>query len=257
MVVDQVSPRSDRTHISGKLTLQQKQSGCQSKLSGTLERDMFLVCQSLETWPMIALESLLSRGYFLAQLSLFVKSVDMTFSYFATCCTFNLYLTLFAYLQVWIVSLHCDVWKVVLSAQWQTARVLLTIFAVHTCIAGARLFFVFVVEEYICCSYIVWKFVCTHCKERFLSVVQDDLVLDVRRDCLRIQSVCEDLSVVVSYILSSPHFDVLISKNKLTPQPQFPLFFSFCQNSVEQKLTHTYSFHIWIVVTSYSYEWSH
>ena len=42
---------------------------------------MFQVCQSLETWPMIALESLLSQGYFLAQLSLFVKSVDMTFSY--------------------------------------------------------------------------------------------------------------------------------------------------------------------------------
>ena len=82
MVVDQVSPRSDRTHISGKLTLQQKQIGCHSKLSRTLERDMFQVCQSLETWPMIALESLLSQGYFLAQLSLFVKSVDMTFSYF-------------------------------------------------------------------------------------------------------------------------------------------------------------------------------
>ena len=94
-------------------------------------------------------------------------------------------------------------------------------------------FFVFVVEEYICCFHIVWN--CTHCKWRFLPVVQDDLVLDVRRDCLRIQSVCKDLSVVVSYILSSPHFDVLISKNKLTPQPQFPLFFSFCQNSVEQK----------------------
>ena len=100
MVVDQISPRSDRTHISEKLTLQQEQIGCHSKLSGTLERDMFQVCQSLETWPMIALESLLSGGYFLAQLSLFVKSVDMTFSYFGTCCTFNLYLTLFGYLQV-------------------------------------------------------------------------------------------------------------------------------------------------------------
>ena len=96
MVVDQVSPRSDRTHISEKT----KQSGCHSKLSGTLERDMFLVCQSLETCLMIAPESLSSRGYFLAQLSLFVKSVDMTFSYFVTCCTFNLYLTLFGYLQV-------------------------------------------------------------------------------------------------------------------------------------------------------------
>ena len=100
MVVDQVSPRSERTHRSRKLTLQQKQIGCHSKLSGTLERDMFQVCQSLETWPMIALESLLSQGYFLAQLSLFVKSVDMTVSYFCTCCTFNLYLTLFGYLQV-------------------------------------------------------------------------------------------------------------------------------------------------------------
>ena len=85
MVVDQVSPRSDKTHISGKLTLQQKQIGCHSKLSATLERDTFQVCQSLETWPMIALESLLSRGYFLAQLSLFVKSVDKTFSYFGSC----------------------------------------------------------------------------------------------------------------------------------------------------------------------------
>ena len=145
MVVDQVSPRSDRTHISEKLTLQQKQSGCHSKLLGTLERDMFLVCQSLETCLMIAPESLLSRGYFLAQLSLFVKSVDMTFSYFATCCTFNLYLTLFGYLQVWIVSLHCGVWKAVQSAQWQTLRILSTISAVHTFTTGARLL-VFVAE---------------------------------------------------------------------------------------------------------------
>ena len=52
MVVDPVSPRSDRTQISG--TLQQKQIGCHSKLSATLERDMFQVCQSLETWPIIA-----------------------------------------------------------------------------------------------------------------------------------------------------------------------------------------------------------
>ena len=70
----------------------------------------------------------------------------------------------------------------------------------------------------------------------------------LQENCLRIQRVCEDLSVVVNYILSSPHFDVLISKNKLTPHPQFPLVFSFCQNSVEQKLTHVhihFTFGLW------------
>ena len=176
---------------------------------------MFQVCQSLETWTMIALESLLSRGYFLAQLSLFVKSVDMTVFISARVIPLiSIWLPLFGYLQVWIVSLHCGVWKVVQSAQWQTSRVLSTISAVHTFIAGARLVCVCCRGIHTWCFHIVWKFVYTHCKGRFLPVVQDDLVLDVRRDCLRIQSVCGDLSVVVSYIPSSSHFDGLISKNK-------------------------------------------
>ena len=151
MVVDQVSPKSERTHISGKLTLQQKQIGCHSKLSGTLERDMFQVCQSLETWPMIALEFLLSRGYFLAQLSLFVKSVDMTFSYFCTCCTFNLYLTLYVWLLASLNSFFA-LWCLKSCSVSSATDVKGTLN--YICCAYFH-FFVFVVEEYICCFHIV------------------------------------------------------------------------------------------------------
>ena len=138
---------------------------------------MFQVCQSLKTWPMIALESLLSQGYFLAQLSLFVKSVDMTFSYFATCCTFNLYLTLFGYLQVWIVSLHCGVWKVILSAQWQTLRVLSTISAVQCILSLQGLDFLYLLQRnrYMLFSYCL--------KIRMYSLKRKILVCCTRWSC--------------------------------------------------------------------------
>ena len=153
MVVDQVSPRSDKTHISGELTLQQEQIGCHSKLSGTLERDMFQVCQSLETWPMIALESLLSRGYFLARLSLFVKSADMTFSYFGTCYTFNVYLTSIVWLLASLNSFFA-LWCLKSCSVSSATDVKGTLY--YICCAYFHFhFFVFVVEEYICCFHIV------------------------------------------------------------------------------------------------------
>ena len=171
----------------------------------------------------------------------------------------NLYLTLFGYLQVWIVSLHCGVWKVILSAQWQTLRVLSTISAVQCILSLQGLDFLYLLQRnrYMLFSYCL--------KIRMYSLKRKILVCCTRRSCtwcpeglfenwkcLWGSVCCGQLHSFESTLWRSNQQKQINASPSVSPRLLFLSKFSGTEVN-----TCTYSFHIWIVVTSYSYEWSH